>query len=118
MQKNILQPISIVFLGVSILVGSHWVSQAIINKNLVIHQANPIEISTMEREDPETKHLLTVSEASELLGIPEFTLHSIIKNSDILSVPIPYFKIGNDIRFSREELLNWIKDSAQSHMEY
>lgn len=118
MNKNFLQPIATIFLGISIMVGSYWISQAIINKNMLLSLTNPIEVSALQ-QDTSQLVTMTLSEASAFLGVTEYYLQTIMENSKLVDGNgIPYFKISNEVRFNKEELINWVKYSAQNHLEY
>ncbi len=48
-------------------------------------------------------NLLSIDEVAEALQVsPETVRHWILKKK------IPYFKIGRNVRFRRQELLNWM----------
>jgi hypothetical protein len=67
-------------------------------KNLLLNQNN----------QPETDQLLTIQQTGEFIKLTPATIYGLVsKNS------IPYSKKGKRLYFSKQELINWIKEGRQ-----
>ncbi len=56
----------------------------------------------------QTKRLLTILEAAELLTIKVSRLRTAVFRKEI-----PYIKIGRLVRFKEDDLMNWVSENTQ-----
>lgn len=54
---------------------------------------------------------LTVEEVSEMLQVTRTTIYNLKKKG------LPFFKIGKNIRFDQQEVLDWIKTNNRVELE-
>ncbi len=59
-------------------------------------------------EQPETDQLLTVKQAGELLNLSVPTIYGLVSRSEI-----PVSKRGKRLYFSKQELLQWVKEGRK-----
>jgi excisionase family DNA binding protein len=52
---------------------------------------------------------LSLKEASKLLGVPEGTIYQWVSSAKHGLKNFPYMKSGKHLRFSRNELIDWMK---------
>jgi excisionase family DNA binding protein len=60
---------------------------------------------------PPTGDILTVNEVSRYLKIPKSTIYMMTSRS-----LIPFFKVGKQLRFSREGINAWIREKEMKSM--
>jgi len=71
----------------------------------LIRQIDRME-QRMREISPEKDDLLTVEECASLLDLQRSTVYRMTSEGRI-----PHFKKGGRVYFSKEEILNWLKDS-------
>jgi excisionase family DNA binding protein len=60
----------------------------------------------MNPRDPATpRQIMTVTEVAEYFQLHRITVYKLVRNGRI-----PFFKIGSDYRFRRDEIEKWMTD--------
>jgi len=54
---------------------------------------------------------LTIEQVAEMLQVTRTTIYNLKKKG------LPFIKIGKNIRFDQEEVVNWIKEKQQQTIE-
>lgn len=50
---------------------------------------------------------LTIDDVSEMLQVTRSTVYNLKKKG------LPYIKLGKNIRFDQDEVINWVKENGQ-----
>lgn len=122
--KNILLPVSIIVLAVSIALGCFFIADAIKEQN---ETAALSAAAAADQTGTASKSLLSEQEAADYLGLPKDTfsmlLYSLDAQREHLSSYdtysfIPYLKINDDYFFEKSELDQWVKYNVENHTEW
>jgi excisionase family DNA binding protein len=96
-------------------------------ENIILTQLSVPEIRQLFRQElesyfanspanvnpPDTDQLLTIKQAGELLNLSVATIYGLVHKADI-----PVSKKGKRLYFSKQELLDWVKDGRKkTHSE-
>ena len=120
--KNILLPISIVVLAVSVALGSFFIAGAMKEQGKAAVAAAEIAAG---KAAADSKTLLSEQEAADYLGLPEETLHKLavlsgrtkyMSGGDFSQYPA-YLKIDDNYYFVKSELDKWAEYNVQQNSE-
>ena len=122
--KNILLPISIVVLAVSVALGSFFIAGAMKEQGKAAVAAAEI---TAGKAAADSKTLLSEQEAADYVGLSAETFHKTLTSSikeqksqegifDTYQY-IPYMKIDDDSYFLKSELDKWAEYNIQQNSE-
>lgn len=59
---------------------------------------------------PDTK-FLTIGDVSEMLQVTRSTVYNLKKKG------LPFIKLGKNIRFDKDEVVNWVRSNAVEKMD-
>jgi len=124
LKKENLMSLAIIFLGISMMISSYFISNAIMRSNQGIyidsrHIGEPIrilasEIHELRREyreiNSKEKQVMYMSEAAKYLGFSFSELKSLIEEEKI---NIPYIKVDRTYIFYKDSLDQWLKNIEQ-----
>ncbi|MFS1512666.1 hypothetical protein VQL36_09540 [Chengkuizengella sp. SCS-71B] len=112
MKKYLILSISIVFLGISIIIGTSRIADALLNDGKedvdVVTAANLI-VDALTKET-ESAQLLSESELVEYLGIQEHQIDSLVPK-DGRGIELPYLRIGDQYYFPVSAIDKWLLET-------
>lgn len=112
-RRDIILPLAIVFLGLTLLINGYWVSRAVDRgsqwnanglSNLGISLSNSMSRPLNQGTDIKDKEILTLQEVENLLGISGDQGYRIMDE-------IPHILVGNQILYSKRSIIEWVEKS-------
>ena len=77
----------------------------------VVEMIRPIISEQIERSD--TDEILTIDEAAALFKLKKSQFYYWVSESKYADNPIPFMKAGKHLRFSKRELIQWLKKKSR-----